>query len=107
MKYIFLLSLIACAHSEKPLQERQLAQCYLESDTYTKKIPFEAKMSITRSELGTITSAKVTESSAKDANLNACLSYVMMGAGRPLQGKEKAGVVVKNLKFKPDGKHEL
>lgn len=107
MKYLFLLAVIACSHSERPMQERQLVQCYLESDTYTKKIPFEATMNITRSELGTITSAKVMESSVKDANLNACLSYVMMGAGRPLQAKEKAGLVVKNLKFKPDGKHEL
>lgn len=107
MRYAIFIVLLACAHTERPLQERQLVQCYLESDSYMKKLPYEAKLDITRSDLGTVTNAKVENAGPRDANLNACLTYVMMGAGRPLEGKEKAGHFVKSLKFKPDGKHEL
>ncbi len=108
MKSIFLMALLfSCAHKERPLQERQLIQCYVESDTYSSKNPFAAKLSVNVSELGTVTAAKVLETSSKDPNLNACLTYVLMGAGRPLVSTEKSGLTVKNLKFKPDGKHEL
>jgi hypothetical protein len=108
MKAISLLLLIlACSHKDRPLQERQLIQCYLESDTYTAKKPFDAKMSVNVSEMGTILSAKVVDASVKDPNLNSCLSYVMMGAGRPLNVEGKSGPMEKNLKFRPDGKHEL
>ncbi len=97
MKYLLsILFIISCTHKERPLQENQLIQCYLESDTYLEKKPFTAKMS-----------AKVTDSSLKDANLNACLSYVVMGAGRPSQMEGKTGSMEKKLVFKPEGKHEL
>ncbi len=108
MKAISLLLLVmACSHKERPLQERQLIQCYLESDIYTEKKPFEANMSINISEMGTVISAKVLNSSERDPNLNTCLSYVIMGAGRPFQMEGKTGPIVKTLKFRPDGKHEL
>lgn len=107
MRYILLILLFSCAHEERSLQERQLIQCYLESDTYTGKTPFRAKVNLLVSELGTVTSARVTETSEKDPNLNACLSYVLMGAGRHLRGQEKPGPREKILVFQPDGKHEL
>ncbi len=108
MKAISLLVvLVACSHKERPLQERQLIQCYLESDTYMEKKPIDAKMSINVSEMGIVLSAKVISSSEKDANFNACLSYVVMGAGRPFHMEGKSGPIEKNLKFRPDGKHEL
>lgn len=109
MRIVFLVSvvLISCAHKERPLQERQLIQCYMESDTFMGKKPFEANMSITVSELGTVLNSKVINASEKDANLNACLNYVMMGAGRPLQMEGSAGPMLKTLKFSPQGKHEL
>jgi hypothetical protein len=116
MKAISLLTLlIACSnmkemeeqYKERPLQENQLVQCYLESDTYMEKKPFEAKMNMHISELGTITEAKVVSASSKDPNLNACLTYVMLGAGRPLKTNEKAGIKEKTLKFSPKGTHEL
>lgn len=108
MKALLGFVLIAsCAHKERPLQERQLIQCYLESDTYTQKKPFTAKMNVNISELGTVTEARVLETSLKDPNLNTCLSYVLMGAGRPFQSEEKAGMSTRNLIFRPDGKHEL
>ena len=102
-----LVLLISCAHKERPLQERQLIQCYMESDTYSVKKPYTANMSINISELGTVLNAKVLNSSEKDPNLNACLSYVITGAGRPFQMDGKNGPIVKELKFRPDGKHEL
>jgi hypothetical protein len=107
-----LLFVLACAHDqpeykERPLQENQLVQCYLESDTYLLKKPFEAKMNVLISELGTVTEAKVISASPKDPNLNACISYVLIGAGRPLKTNEKAGTKERNLKFTPEGKHEL
>lgn len=104
---IFTLILFSCSHKERPLQERQLVQCYLESDTYAQRKPFQATVKLQISQLGTVESAKVTETSEKDANLNTCLSYVLTGAGRSLQSAEKAGPTVKNLKFTPEGKHEL
>ncbi len=108
MKAISLLIiLLACSHKERPLQERQLIQCYVESDTYTAKKPFEANMSLNISELGTVLSSKVLNASEKDANLNACLNYVMMGAGRPFQMEGMSGPYLKTLKFSPAGKHEL
>ncbi len=108
MKYfVFIVVLISCSHKERPLQERQLIQCYLESDTYTQKKPFDAKMSINISEMGTVLSAKVIDSSEKDPNLNSCLSYVVMGAGRPFHMEGKSGPMERTLKFRPDGKHEL
>lgn len=108
MKAISLLVLLlACSHNERSLQERQLIQCYLESDIYTQKKPFEANMSITLSEMGTVTHAKVLNTSEKDPNLNTCLSYVIMGAGRPFQMDGQTGPIVRTLKFRPDGKHEL
>ncbi len=108
MKYLISIFLIfSCTHKERPLQERQLIQCYMESDTYTQKKPFTANMSINISELGTVLSAKVLNSSEKDPNLNSCLSYVIMGAGRPFQMEGSNGPIVKELKFTTDGKHEL
>lgn len=108
MKLLILSVLIlSCSHKERPLQERQLIQCYMESDTYTSKKPFTANMSLNISELGTVVSAKVVDASEKDANLNSCLSYVIMGAGRPFQMEGKTGPMVKTLKFDPEGKHEL
>ena len=89
------------------MQERQLIQCYNESDIYSERKPYDVKMSINVSEMGTVLSAKVIEASSKDANLNACLSYVMMGSGRPFQIEGKAGLMTKTLKFSPVGKHEL
>ena len=64
-------------------------------------------MNLNISELGTVLSAKVTNASERDANLNSCLSYVIMGAGRPFQLEGKIGPMVKTLKFTPEGKHEL
>lgn len=108
MRLFFLLALIiSCSHKERPLQERQLIQCYMESDTYMGKKPFEANMSINVSELGTVLNSKVLNATEKDANLNACLNYVMMGAGRPLQMEGSSGPMLKTLKFSPEGKHEL
>jgi hypothetical protein len=108
MKYLILILIVAsCSHKERPLQERQLIQCYMESDTYTVKKPFTANMSIDVSELGTVLKAKVLNSTVKDPNLNACLSYVIMGAGKPFQIDGQTGPVVKELTFRPDGKHEL
>ncbi len=107
MKYLILILIFACSHTERPLQERQLIQCYNESDIFAEKKPYDAKMSVNISELGTVLSAKVIEASAKDANLNACLSYVMMGAGKPFQMEGKTGPITKTLKFSPEGKHEL
>ena len=106
-KLLALLLIASCSHKERPLQERQLIQCYMESDTYTQKKPFTANMSLNISELGTVVSAKVVDASEKDANLNSCLSYVIMGAGRPFQMEGKTGPMVKKLKFDPKGKHEL
>lgn len=105
--FLFFLIIISCTHKERPLQERQLIQCYMESDTYMQKKPFNATMSLNISELGTVVSAKVVDASEKDANLNSCLSYVIMGAGRPFQMEGKTGPMVKTLKFDPKGKHEL
>jgi hypothetical protein len=102
-----LLFILACSHSQRPLQDRQLIQCYLESDTYMEKKPFEVKMSLNLSEMGTVLNAKVVNASEKDPNLNSCLSYVVMGAGRPFNMQGKSGPMEKNLKFRPDGKHEL
>ncbi|MES2529261.1 MAG: hypothetical protein V4598_19395 [Bdellovibrionota bacterium] len=108
MKYLLpILFIVSCSHKERPLQEQQLIQCYLESDTYLEKKAFTAKMDLKISELGTVTSARVTDSSLKDANLNACLSYVVMGAGRPFQMEGKSGKLEKKLVFNPEGKHEL
>jgi hypothetical protein len=108
MKAISLLVLMfACAHQERPLQERQLIQCYLESDTYTDKKPFTAKLHVITSEMGIVTSAKVMQTSSKDPNLSSCLSYVLTGAGRALQSGEKAGLSVRTITFRPEGKHEL
>lgn len=116
MKAISLLFLVlACSkmkeleekYKDRPLHEQNLVQCYLESDTYMEKKPFDAKMSILISDLGTVTDARVITTSTKDANLSACLRYVMMGAGRSLKLGEKPGPKVKEYKFKPDGKHVL
>lgn len=108
MRYlIFALVIFSCSHKERPLQERQLIQCYMESDTYTERKPFTANMSIDVSELGIVLKAKVLNSTEKDPNLNACLSYVIMGAGKPFQIDGQSGPVVKGLTFRPDGKHEL
>ncbi len=108
MKFLLpFLFLVSCAHKERPLQERQLIQCYLESDTYLQKKPYTANMSVNISELGTVLSAKVVNASGKDANLNACLSYIVMGAGRPFQMEGKIGPMEKKLVFNPEGKHEL
>lgn len=106
-KFIAILLIVSCSHKERPLQERQLIQCYMESDTYTQKKPFTATMSLNISELGTVVSSKVVDASEKDPNLNSCLSYVIMGAGRPFQMEGKTGPMVKTLKFDPKGKHEL
>lgn len=107
MKILILILLISCSHTERPIQERQLIQCYIESDIYAEKKPYEATMSMQVSELGTVLNAKVVEASSKDPNLNACLSYVMKGAGRPFQMEGKTGLMTKTLKFSPAGKHEL
>lgn len=104
---LFLVLLVSCAHKERPLQERQLIQCYMESDTYTQRRPFSATLNINVSELGTVTAARVTETSSKDPNLNSCLSYVMMGTGNHFRDKLKPGPLVKSITFRPDGKHEL
>ncbi len=106
---VLLLSLLifSCSHKERPLQERQLIQCYMESDTYTRRKPYNATMSMNISELGTVISAKVVDATPRDSNLNACLSYVVMGAGRPFQMEGKTGPMVRTLKFDPEGKHEL
>ena len=108
MKYLLLSFIfLGCSHKERPMQERQLIQCYIESDSYSEKKPFTANMSIDVSELGTVLNAKVLNSTEKDPNLNACLSYVIMGAGKPFQIDGQTGPVVKELTFRPDGKHEL
>lgn len=108
MKSLFIfLIILSCSHKERPLQERQLIQCYIESDSYTQKKPYNATMSLNISEMGTVLSAKVVDGSPRDANLNACLSYVIMGAGKPFQMEGKTGPQVKTLKFDPEGKHEL
>lgn len=104
---ILLVFIFSCSHKERPLQDRQLVQCYMESDTYSLRKPITAIMNLSISELGTVTSAKVVEASEKDANFNACLSYVIMGAGRPFQMEGKTGPVTRTLKFDPKGKHEL
>ncbi len=107
-----LLFLSACSQleqkfKERPLQENQLVQCYMESDTYKNKDSFAAKLNMFVSEMGTVIEAKVVSSTPKDPNLNTCLTYVMLGAGRSLKTKEKPGIRVKQLKFTPEGKHEL
>ncbi len=113
MKIIFITFLITSCSllqnppKERPLQERQLIQCYLESDTYTEKKPFEARMSINVSEMGTVLGARIINATEKDPNLNSCLTYVMTGAGRTLTSRLKAGSNEKSLKFTPEGKHEL
>ena len=116
MKAISLLILLAACshmkkleeqHKERPQYENNLIQCYMESDTYMEKKPFDAKMRMMISDLGTVTDAKVLSTSSKDPNLSACLHYVMMGAGRALQLGEKAGPKEKEFKFRPKGNHEL
>jgi hypothetical protein len=64
-------------------------------------------MNVLISELGTVTDAKVLTATPKDPNLNACLSYVLLGAGRPLKSNERPGPKVRNLKFTPEGTYEL
>lgn len=113
MKVIsFLLLLSACAsHQEKPdpirdvflAKKEKYRQCYLESESYTKKLSGVMKIWVFVNADGSVKEAKVLESDFKDPNFKACIEEQLRNLRFVPHDKGHTLDIKQPIRFHPEG----